>query len=112
MFVSGLLDALGAERAALPQGRMRYVAFKDYPLVDQVRLIPQVAAALYPNLKQREAIRQIGHSIYPAFATSLVGKALLAADGKDAAALLHAGAKAYPRDPGIPTSVDESRSFK
>jgi uncharacterized protein (TIGR02265 family) len=95
MFFSGLLDALGAERSTLPQGRMRYVAFKDYPLVDQVRLIPQVAATLYPNLKLREAIRRIGHSIYPAFATSLVGKVLFAAVGKDAAALLQAGAKAY-----------------
>jgi len=95
LFLSGLLDALGSARPELPQGRLRYVAFKDYPLVDQVRLVPQIAAKMYPTLKPRDAMRRIGHSIYPTFATSLVGRVLFAAVGRDPAAMLQAGAKAY-----------------
>lgn len=92
LFLSGILDSLGAKRQA---GRPRYVAFKDYPLADQVKLVAEVAAALHPKVGLREAIRRVGHGIYPTFANSLVGKVLFAAAGKDPIALLSAGAKAY-----------------
>ncbi len=95
MFLSTLLDTLGADRSRLPEGQRRYVAFKDYPLVDQVKLVATVAATLHPKLSLREAIRRIGHTIYPTFAASLVGRVTFAAVGKDPRALLTAGSKAY-----------------
>jgi uncharacterized protein (TIGR02265 family) len=95
MFITALLEALGPRRKCLQQGRARYVAFKDYPLVDQVRLVAEVAELLYPDAALREAIRRIGHAVYPAFAASLLGKVLFAAVGRDPSALIRAGAKAY-----------------
>jgi len=95
MFISSLLDSLGAERARVPEGKHRYVAFKDYPLVDQVKLIATVAGILYPRLTQRQAIRRLGHSVYPTFAATLVGKVMFAAVGSDPGALVSVGSKAY-----------------
>jgi uncharacterized protein (TIGR02265 family) len=95
MFLSSLIDTLGSNRSQLPEVRQKYVAFKDYPLVEQVKLVAAVAATLHPKLSLREAIRRVGHTVYPTFSTSLVGKVTFAAVGRDPAALLTAGTKAY-----------------
>jgi uncharacterized protein (TIGR02265 family) len=94
-YVNLLLEALGPKRERIPESRIRYFPFKDYPLEDQVRLIAQVAQLLNPNLPLRQAIRLVGHRVYPTFSSSLLGKVLFAAVGTDTNALLHAGAKAY-----------------
>lgn len=95
MFLSSLLEALGPRRVELPEGQHRYVAFKDYPLAIQVRLIVEVAGRLHPDVPIREAIRRVGHRVYPTFSESLVGKVLFSAVGGNPVALLRAGAKAY-----------------
>jgi uncharacterized protein (TIGR02265 family) len=95
IFVSSLIDRLGPERAQLAVTRPRYLPFKDYPLIEQVKLVAAIAPLLYPKLSLREAIRRLGHSIYPAFAATLVGKVSFAAVGHDVRTLLTAGAKAY-----------------
>jgi uncharacterized protein (TIGR02265 family) len=103
MFVTSLLNAVGPKCDRLPEARKSYVAFKDYPLSEQVRLIPEVARVVHPELPLRQAIRAIGHRIYPEFSASLIGKVLFAAVGKDPAALLQAGAKAYAMSASVGT---------
>jgi uncharacterized protein (TIGR02265 family) len=103
MFFSRLLDRLGSSRVQFGRSRPRYVAFKDYPLADQVKLIAEVAVAIYPELGLREGMRRVGHDVYPAFASTLVGRVLFAAVGKDVFSMLQAGTKAYSMSASVGT---------
>lgn len=95
MFLTNLLEILGPRRDRIANGSTRYVPFRDYPLIDQVRLIPEIAAVLYPELTLREGMLRIGHSVCPAFAGSLLGKVLFSAVGNDVNMLIRAGSKSY-----------------
>lgn len=95
MFLTNLMEIWQGAAKPLLQPPTRYVALRDYPLVDQVRLIPQIAAELYPAVPLRQAILQLGRFVCPTFAKSLAGKALLSAVGSDVSKLVHAGSIAY-----------------
>lgn len=103
LFLTSSVEGLGPIRARLADGSKRYVAFKDYPLVEQVRLLAEVAGLLHRDLPLREAIRRIGHRVYPAFSQALVGKALFATVGRDPCAMLRAGSKACSMSASVGT---------
>jgi len=84
MFFDRLLIVLGQDfeslRATLdkPPERGRYVAFRDYPGADFVRLAAAAARKAYPRLGLREAIRRLAFDDFKVFADSTVGKVTLA----------------------------------
>ncbi len=95
LFLNAVLEPLGPRRQELAAGKRRIVPFKNYPLSDQVRLIPEVASRVYPDLTIREGIRRLGHEVYPAFAQSLLGRVLFSTVGNDPLAMTEAGCKAF-----------------
>ncbi len=80
------------QRADFPQ---TYIAFKDYPLVDHLRLLAKVAERLYPTLPLRSGLRRIGQQVFGTFAASLAGRVLLSMVGNDIEAAIHATDRAY-----------------
>jgi len=84
MFFDRLLVVLGSDfenlRTVLhkPPERGRYVAFRDYPGTDFVRLAAAAARKAYPHLGLREAIRRLALDDFRVFADSTLGKVTLA----------------------------------
>jgi uncharacterized protein (TIGR02265 family) len=73
----------------------RYVAFRDYPLGENLRLTVAVAHAVYPALPVGEGLRRIGQTAFDTVSTSLVGKTLFGVFGRDVEALLLTAPRAY-----------------
>ena len=95
-----LADLLSLARAAgreltCDNADKKYHAFKDYPLVEHVRLLPEVARAVHPSVTLGEGLRRIGQRMYPMFASSLVGKVIFSTVGHNPSTVLRAGVKAY-----------------
>ena len=59
-----------------------YHVLSKYTLVEYTNAIVYSAEALYPELPLRQAVRQVGRCIYPAFFDSMVGKAIFAIAGR------------------------------
>jgi uncharacterized protein (TIGR02265 family) len=97
VFFSNLLVMARAGRCKLQSVDVdkKYHAFKEYPLTEHVRLLAEVAAAVYPGLSLGHALRQIGQRIYPMFAGSLAGKVIFSTVGHNPSSVLSAGVKAY-----------------
>lgn len=93
MFIQDLLDI--AADAGQPTQKKRYIAFKTYPVREYVRLIAETSARLTPNLPLREACRQLGKTVYPAFEKTMVGSAIFAFAGRRFDRVAHMAAKAY-----------------
>lgn len=55
-----------------------YIAFKNYPLEDWMRLLVEAAGVIYPELSTRQALRQLGYTGFSSFATSSLGKVFFA----------------------------------
>jgi uncharacterized protein (TIGR02265 family) len=75
----------------------RYSPFKDYPLVDYMAALAQVARVTHPTATTREAIRRVGRRGFDVFATSLGGRVLFAFAGRDPVAALGLISEAYRR---------------
>lgn len=95
MFLTNLLGIADRASTALSQRPTPYFAFRDYPLVEQVRLIPEIAASLFSDVPLRRGILQLGRLVCPAFAGSLPGRVLFSAVGTDLSMLIRVGSKAY-----------------
>jgi uncharacterized protein (TIGR02265 family) len=96
-FLASLLTMAGTSRRELsdPCKDKKYHAFKNYPLVEQVRLLPEVASVLHPNVSLGEGLRRIGRRVYPMFAASLAGRVIFSTVGHNPKTVLSAGVKAY-----------------
>lgn len=95
MFFSPLVEMLGNEawQRLLPQledppARGRYVAFRDYSQRDYFVLTVAVAHARYPNLGEREGLRQLARADSATFSESTIGRVMLAMAGGAANALM------------------------
>lgn len=95
MFLSNLLDISKCVESPFEWKGVRFFAFRDYPLVEQVRLIPRIAVALYPDVSLRQSILQLGRLVCPAFARSMIGNVLFSAVESDVSTLMRVGSKAY-----------------
>jgi uncharacterized protein (TIGR02265 family) len=73
----------------------RWVAFRDYPLRDNLRLLSNAVGILYPRLAGRDAMRRMGWLAHPFFAESIVGKVVYGLLGSDPDALIASGPRAY-----------------
>jgi uncharacterized protein (TIGR02265 family) len=76
-----------------PYGNFHVLA--KYSLVEYTHVIVHAARALYPELPLRQAVRQAGRCIYPAFFASMVGKAIFAVAGRSYRRAVEVAPKAY-----------------
>ena len=99
------------ELAGLPD--RRYVAFRDYPMADHMRLAVAASRLAYPGIPIGQGLRRIGQSAFDAVIGTHIGKTLFGVLGRDAERLLARWPKAYelllnfgnvtaePRGPGL-----------
>jgi uncharacterized protein (TIGR02265 family) len=84
MFFDRLMTVLGNDfdaaksKLASPPDRGRYLAFREYPGGDYVRLVAAAGRKAYPRLGLREAIRRLAFDDFEVFKNSMVGKVTLA----------------------------------
>lgn len=84
MFFDRLMTVLGDDfeatkgKLASPPDRGRYLAFREYPGGDYVRLVAAAGRKAYPRLGLREAIRRLALDDFDVFKGSMVGKVTLA----------------------------------
>ncbi|MEO7327240.1 MAG: DUF2378 family protein, partial [Minicystis sp.] len=74
-----------AHAAGVPD--RRYVAFRDYPMADNMRISVAVAAAGYPRLPTGEGLRRIGWTAFDTVLSTQIGRTLFGIFGTDAEAL-------------------------
>jgi uncharacterized protein (TIGR02265 family) len=73
----------------------RYVAFRDYPVEDSLRLTAAVASVVYPKLPPGEALRRVGRRAFDVVLDSHLGRTVFGVFGVDLDLLLLQGFKAY-----------------
>jgi len=83
-------DAGVAELAA-----KRYVPFRDYPLVDHMRMTALASRLLFPDCCTREAMRRFGWKAFPTFVQSLIGRIVFKTLGPDLDQVFGAGPKSF-----------------
>jgi uncharacterized protein (TIGR02265 family) len=93
-----------ATLAAAPKGRERlldglgqcaWFPFKSYPLTDFMRLAYNAAAVSFAHLPSAEGLRRIGWMSYPSFASTMAGRVVLFALGKQLEDVVRACPHAY-----------------
>lgn len=73
----------------------RYYAFRDYPMVDNLRLTVAVAAHLHPRLPIGDALRRLGQAALNVVLASQIGRALFGILGRDVEPIFLRGPKAF-----------------
>jgi uncharacterized protein (TIGR02265 family) len=76
-------------------GDARYVAFRDYPLRDFMRLIADYGSVRFPGLPVREALRRVGWEAFPTLMSSVAGRVLFAFAGHEVRSALRLAPDAY-----------------
>jgi uncharacterized protein (TIGR02265 family) len=82
-----------AAMAAIPD--RRYVAFRDYPVADSMRLAAAVASIVYPKLPLGEGLRRVGRRAFDVVLDSHIGRTLFGVFGADIDLLLLQGSRSY-----------------
>jgi uncharacterized protein (TIGR02265 family) len=83
MFFDRLMTVLGSDfeaaksKLVAPPDRGRYLAFREYPGGDYVRLVAAAGRKAHPRLGLREAIRRLALDDFEVFKNSMVGKVTL-----------------------------------
>ena len=75
--------------------KKRYFAFRDYSLVDNLRLAVAVASHVYPDLSPGEGLRRLGQSAVDVVMKSQIGRAVFGLLLHDLEPILLRGPKAY-----------------
>jgi len=84
-----------AARAGLSVPMARYMAFKEYPAEDYVRLVGGWVSTQRLSVPPRQLIRMIGWEAFPAFRSTVAGKVILAAAGGTVEDLIGSSGRAY-----------------
>jgi uncharacterized protein (TIGR02265 family) len=78
MFFQNLRDRC-VKAGVVPVGALpSYVAFRDYSIRQYAELMVNTAVGCFPHLSVRRALYEIGRNQFDVFATSMVGKVMLA----------------------------------
>jgi uncharacterized protein (TIGR02265 family) len=106
MFWNDLYKVALGVGVRLPPGR--YAAFNDYPLVDYMREVANLARAIDPSESILEGMRHVGGRAFVTLTQSLTGRVLFAMAGRDLPAALGLVSEAYKRclSPGSASLVD------
>jgi uncharacterized protein (TIGR02265 family) len=94
MFLMPMAEEAERRGRPLPSARPRYTRFNFYPLREHVQLMFEAAAALFPDVPPRKAMRKLGRGAAPALLQSMLGRVVLATAVSPLDAL-EAMAKAY-----------------
>jgi len=73
----------------------RYLAFRDYPYVELLRLIDAAAVVMHPGVPRAEGIRRIAQHAYDAMLDSHIGRVIFGVLGRSAESILLHGPKGY-----------------
>ena len=79
MFILPVLQEAKRAKISMQRMRDRYLPFQFYPLREHARLLADTAAAVYPKLPMRQALRKLGRGAPYAFSGSTLGRVLLQA---------------------------------
>lgn len=84
---------IDAATEGLPQ--TRWVAFKQYPLRDFMRLAFNTARIGHSSVSRGEGLRRLGRMAYPSFAGTMAGRVVLFAFGEKLENILDAAPRSY-----------------
>jgi uncharacterized protein (TIGR02265 family) len=73
----------------------RYVAFRDYPLAESLRLMVAATKTLYPRYPLGEGLRRSGQAVFDALLNTHVGRSVFGVLARDVDLVLLAGPKAH-----------------
>jgi uncharacterized protein (TIGR02265 family) len=96
--------------AQLPE--RRYVAFRDYPLAENMRITVAAARALYPRYSLGEGLRRMGQTTFEAVLATHIGRALFGILGRDVEPILLTGPKAFKVMINLGQITGEKTSFR
>lgn len=82
MYIDALLQELDRQRIVRPT-TARFISFKDYPLRDFMRMLIDYSGLVVHDATPREALRQLGHSVFPTLAESTVGRIIFSIAGRN-----------------------------
>jgi uncharacterized protein (TIGR02265 family) len=82
-----------ARAAKIPE--RRYVAFRDYPLDESLKLTVASARALFPRYPLGEGLRRSGQAMFDALLNTHVGRSVFGVLGRDVDLVLLAWPKAH-----------------
>jgi len=74
MFFLGMFEGAKRRGLSLPEPKVRYLAFKFYPIAEFAPLLLKAAELFYPTRSLREGLRAIGTAGPTIFAASMLGK--------------------------------------
>lgn len=94
MFISSCMTSLERSGIKRPTAA-RYVSFKDYPLIELMRLLLETTVSVYPELPPKEGLRRLGRLVYPTLVNSTVGKVMFSLAGRKFEDALPLSRKAY-----------------
>ncbi len=96
--------------AQLPE--RRYVAFRDYPLAENMKLTVAAGRALYPRYSTGEALRRMGQATFEAVLATHIGRALFGILGRDVEPILLTGPRAFKLMINLGQLTAEKTSFR
>jgi uncharacterized protein (TIGR02265 family) len=104
-----------AERALFRAAELperRYVAFRDYPLAENMKLTMAAARALFPRYPLGEGLRRLGQTAFETVLTTHIGRALFGILGRDVEPILLTGPKAFKLMVNVGLISAEKTSFR
>lgn len=90
----------------------RYSNFRDYPMVDNLRLTAAVAAHVHPTIARGDAIRVLGQTALDVVLGSQIGRALVGVESRDLEQLFLRGPRAYKLLLGVGEVTSEKVSLR
>jgi uncharacterized protein (TIGR02265 family) len=94
MFMQARVDRCAAEGKPL-KGIGPFIAFKDYPVEELLRVLVAAAKALFPDKPLREGIFLLGRGAYATLEDSLIGRVIFGVLGRDIKRITRLVGKAY-----------------
>jgi uncharacterized protein (TIGR02265 family) len=91
----GVRSRADTEAATEGLSTRRWVAFKQYPLTDFMRLTFNTARIGQSGVPRGEGLRRLGRMAYPAFSGTMAGRVVIFAFGDKLEDVFSAGPKAY-----------------
>jgi uncharacterized protein (TIGR02265 family) len=73
----------------------RYLAFREYPLRDFMRLLASCARTRHPGVPTRQAFRRLGRDAFPALTSSVAGRVIFTFAHGDARGALRLAPEGY-----------------
>lgn len=107
-FFQDLVELLQKSGESVGGCAKRYLPFYGYPMRDSLDLLLSAAKAVYGDLPLGEALRRIGRTAYPTFASTRIGAIIFGVFGRNLPAIVRLASKAY----GVALSVGQVETLE